>query len=99
MPRGGKGRSYPEDFKRSAVELALLGDQSVTEIAKDLGVCNKTLYGWVNRYKKENGLLQEHHKSGDLEAELKHLKKENALLKKEREILKKAAAYFAKETL
>jgi len=73
MPRGGKGRSYPEDFKRSAVELALLGDQSVTEIAKDLGVCNKTLYGWVNRYKKENGLLQEHHKSGDLEAELKHL--------------------------
>ena len=99
MPRGGKGRSYPEDFKRSAIELALLGEKSLNEIAKDLGVCNKTLYGWVNRYKKENNLVQETHKTNDLETELKRLKKENALLKKEREILKKAAAYFAKETL
>ena len=99
MARGGKGRTYPEDFKHSAIELALLGDKSINSIAGELGICNKTLYGWVNRYKKEHNLIEEHHNANSLETELKRLKKENALLKKEREILKKATAYFAKETL
>ena len=100
MARGGKGRSYPEDFKRSAIELVLTEDKSINEIARELGVCNKTLYGWVNRYKKESGLANEEKKETDaLETELKRLRKENARLKMEREILKKATAYFAKETL
>jgi transposase len=54
----------------------------------------------VNRYKKENGLANEEKKeTDDLQTELKRLRKENARLKMEREILKKATAYFAKETL
>jgi len=100
MPRGGQGKRYPEDFKYSAIELVLSGDKSINEIAKDLGVNNKTLYGWVERYKKDHNLSNKSVKDSEsLEAELKRLRKENAILKKEREILKKATAYFAKETL
>jgi len=86
MPRGGKGNSYPEDFKRSAIELALNDDKSINAIAKELGIYPKTLYGWVHKYKKEHGLIEEK-QSNDLEAEIKRLKKENARLKMERDIL------------
>lgn len=98
MPRGGHRRRYPEDFKRSAVELALAGDKPVTEIAADLGLSAKTLHNWLRIHKEPNGISQDR---GDesLESEIKRLRKENAILKKEREILKKATAYFAKETL
>lgn len=100
MPRGGTGKRYPEDFKRSAVEMALQEEQSILQVARDLNIHPKTLYGWVNRYKKENGLANEEKKeTDDLQTELKRLRKENARLKMEREILKKATAYFAKETL
>jgi transposase len=101
MPRGGVVKRYPEDFKQSAIEMAMQGDQSILQIAHDLGVNAKTLYNWVNQYKKSHGLIKEKAETsdGDLEAEIKRLKKENAKLKMERDILKKATAYFAKETM
>jgi len=99
MPRGGAGKRYPEDFKRSAVEMALQEEQSISQVARDLNVHPKTLYGWVSRYQEENNLKITDKKEDDLQAELKRLRKENAKLKMEREILKKATAYFAKETL
>jgi transposase len=98
MSRGGHRRRYPEDFKRSAIELALTGDKAVTEIAADLGLSVKTLHNWLRIHKDQNGMNAEG-EDNSLEAEIKHLRKENALLKKEREILKKATAYFAKDTL
>ena len=98
MPRGGKRNAYPEDFRQSAIELALNDDRSINEIAKELGIYPKTLYGWVNKYKKEHGLVKQKEDS-DLESELKKLKKELAKVKMERDILKKATAYFAKETM
>ena len=52
MPRGGKRNAYPEDFRQSAIELALNDDRGIREIAKELGIYPKTLYGWVNKYKK-----------------------------------------------
>ncbi len=98
MPRGGKRNAYPEDFRQSAIELALNDDRSIHEIAKELGIYPKTLYGWVNKYKKEHGIIK-HKEVNDLESELKRLKKELAKVKMERDILKKATAYFAKETM
>ncbi|MCF6206475.1 MAG: transposase [Sulfurovum sp.] len=98
MPRGGKRNAYPEDFKRSAIELVLNDDRSISEIAKELGIYHKTLYGWVNKYKKEHGLIEQK-ETNDLETEIKRLRKENARLKMERDILKKATAYFAKGTM
>lgn len=98
MSRGGKRSAYPDDFRQSAVALALNDDRSMRQIADELGISAKTLYGWVSRYKQEHGVAQEE-SSNDLEEEIKRLKKENARLKMERDILKKATAYFAKETV
>jgi len=99
-----KGKRYPEEFKDSAVQLALNGEESVRKIAKDLNIGEKTLYSWIRSYKLKNN-LEEAPKSKkstsmeSIEEENRRLRKENALLKKEKEILKKAAAYFAKETM
>lgn len=99
MPRGGVGKRYPEDFKRSAIEMVLNSDESMMQIAKRLNISHKTLYGWVGGYKKEHGLREQNENHSSVEDELKRLKKENARLKMECEILKKATAYFAKETV
>lgn len=67
---------------------------------------HKTLYNWVYNYKRENNLQTYNRTSSSkstlkesAEEELRRLRKENRLLKQERDILKKATAYFAKETL
>ena len=100
MPRGGRVRQYPEDLKQTAIEMALQGNRSAKAIAEELGVSPKTLYGWLRRYRQEHGLnSNDEMKQESKEEELKRLRRENARLKMEREILKKATAYFAKETL
>jgi transposase len=100
MPRGGKVQRYPDDFKQSAIEMALQEDQTIAQVAQNLNIHPKTLYGWVSRYKQEHNIeTKKEQNRDDLQAEIKRLKKENAQLKLEREILKKATAYFAKETV
>ena len=76
------------------------------KIAEELGMSNKTLYAWLREYRKEHNLesqskrkVEKSNTSESLSEENKRLRKELAEIKKEREILKKAAAYFAKETL
>ena len=100
MPRGGRVKQYPEDLKQTAIEMALQSDRSAKSVADELGISHKTLYGWLRRYRQEHGLnVQDEMKQESMEEELKRLRRENARLKMEREILKKATAYFAKETL
>jgi len=89
----GKKSQYTIDFRRDAVKLALEGDRSQIQTAKDLGINPQTLYQWIQKYRTEY-LSGDHSLSPD--DELKQLRKENARLKEEREILKKAAAYFAR---
>ncbi len=93
--------NYTKEFKESTIKFCIdNSDKSISSIAKDLGLNKETLSLWVNEYKEKhninpsNGLKKE-----TLEEENKRLRKELALVKQEREILKKAAAYFAKETL
>jgi len=93
-----KIRSYTEDFKRSSAKLAVESEQSIAATARDLGINDVTLYGWVKRY-YSNKLTNNTTSSIDPLAEIQRLKKENARLKMERDILKKATAYFANETL
>jgi len=100
----GKGTTYTQEFKDSAIQLALNSEKSVLKIAADLGVHEKTLYGWLQRYRKNNNLeesssVKRKGSTESLEEENRRLRKELADVKKDREILKKAAAYFAKETL
>jgi transposase len=73
------------------------GDRPIAQTARDLGVNENTLHTWIKKYHRAKG-VEKPVNEDPLYEELKRLKKENARLKEEREILKKAAAYFAKES-
>ena len=47
-----KGKKYTEEFKDSAIQLALTSGDSIRKIAKDLGIHDKTLYGWLKKYRE-----------------------------------------------
>ena len=89
---------YTEEFREEAVRLVLESKSSLSEVAKDLGVNTWTLRGWVKKYREE---VRAHapRRPETLEEENRRLKRELAVLRQERDILKKAAAYFAKEQL
>ncbi len=90
--------SYSPQFRQDAVKLAVESDQSVAQIARDLGVNANTLYTWVTKYHQVNPPINKRSGEKHPYEELKRLRKENARLKEERDILKKAAAYFAKNS-
>ena len=92
-----KRRNSTNEFKEEAVKLVTEQGYSVAEAARNLGV-NANLLG---RWKKESEQPENDSTSTgslvSMQAELKRLKRENKQLKMDREILKKAAAFFAKE--
>jgi len=98
-------KQFTKEFKESSIQLALHSENSITKVAKDLGMPERTLQGWVQQYREENNLkdrskfAKKKVPKPSLEEENRRLKKENESLKKDAEILKKAAAYFARETL
>lgn len=89
-------RRYPPEFKEEAVGLALQGEKSVAQIAKDLGVADQTLRTWIKQAEIDSG-KREGLTTEECE-ELRRLRREVRILRQEREILKKAAAFFAQET-
>ncbi len=89
---------YNEEFRETAIKLALAGNKSTGEVARELGLPEWKLYGWVQTWKKKNGNSGSNRKSSP-EEELRKLQKRNKELEQENEILKKAAAYFAKTLL
>jgi transposase len=98
MVKAPRGR-YTQELKQQAVKLVVDDGFGVAEAARRLELCSKTLSNWVKQYQQDaQGFLA---KPGASEqgVELARLRKENALLRMERDILKKAAAYFAKESL
>jgi transposase len=88
-------RKHTREFKVSAVRLVNEQGYAISEAARSLGVDPSSIRGWVKQFSSEPGLAP----SGDgaMAAELRRLREENARLRMEREILKKAAAFFAKE--
>ena len=88
---------YSAEFKESAVKRA---DESgnVAETDRELGTKPNTVYNWVYQYSRGTTPDKPERSDEHLYDELKQLRKENARLKEERDILKKAAAYFARET-
>jgi transposase len=89
-------RSFSDEYKAGAVRLVLDEGKSVAAAARDLGVTESALRSWVERARAD----RTHGKTGLTTAEreeLARLRKENRILQEEREILKKAAAFFAKE--
>ena len=90
---------YPEAFRSEAVELVRAGERSLPQIARELGINEQTLRNWVRRAEIDAGRGAPSDLTTDERAELVRLRRENRLLQQEKEILKKAAAWFAKETL
>jgi|SRR6056297_3466016 len=90
--------NYSSEFKQNAVKLAVESDQSVAQTARDLGVNANTLYTWISKHQHPESSASQGAAEKHPYEELKRLRRENALLKEERDILKKAAAYFAKNS-
>lgn len=93
MPRSRP--PYPPEFRAEAVRLAKSSDETIAQIAKDLGISDQTLRNWVAQDDVDGG-----RKSGltsDERARMRQLERENRKLREEREILRKAAAFFAGE--
>jgi transposase len=89
-------RSFSDEFKEGAVRLVLDEEKQIPETARNLDVSESLLRGWVKQAKADHsggktGLTTEERE------ELACLRKENRVLRMERDILKKAAAFFAKE--
>ncbi len=91
-----KRNLYKSEFKESAVKLAVESGKPIAQTAKELGVSKTNLYTWVDKYSRPKEVMartDEH-----LYDELKRLKKDLAKVTQERDLLKKAAAYFARES-
>ena len=90
-------RPHPPEFRQRAVELARLRDKPVAEIAEDLGISESCLRNWLARADVDEGyrggLTSGEHN------ELVTLRRQARTLKLENEILKRAAAYFARENV
>ena len=90
-------RKYTREFKVSAVKLVNEQGYPIAEAARSLGVDPTSVRGWIAKFSSEAGLAPKG--DGALAAEIQRLRKENARLLMERDILKKAAAFFAKEQM
>ena len=86
---------YPEEFRREAVALIRSGQRTLAEASESLGVSQQTLRNWLKREDVDTGRAPG--VTSEEREELRRLRRENRILREEREILKKAAAFFAKE--
>jgi transposase-like protein len=92
-----KRRSFSPDFKAEAVRLCKLGDRTITQIAKDLDLTETALRAWVKAEASE-AQSPENTLTNAERDELLQLRRDVKRLQMERDILKKAAAFFAKES-
>ena len=93
----GNGR-FNQEFKEQVVLQVLSGEKKASQLAQEIGVHHTSIRDWVKTYQQhgpKNAFPGSGHGRGE-EDELRKLRREMANLKEENEILKKAAAYFAK---
>jgi len=98
IERSPKSRRYPEDFKRSAVRLVTDEQYTFKAAAQAVGVSDKSLYDWHRKFAPPPVPCSDDATVSELQAENKRLRRELKRAELEREILKKATAYFAKES-
>lgn len=88
--------SYPAEYRRKIVALARAG-RTLQSLAAEYEPCANTIANWVKQADLDEG-VRDDGLTTDERAELRQLKRDNRRLREEREILKKAAAWFARET-
>ncbi len=90
-------QKYTASFRESAVAMVLSQGKAVAKAAADLGIPINTLRVWVALARKGEGVFR-HQAKTDLAQRVRELEAENRRLRTERDILKKATAFFAKES-
>ena len=89
-------RSFTDEYKAEVIELCRTSGKSIAQVCRDLGLGETAVRRWIAQAEidtgRRPGLTTEEH------AELVALRKENRVLREERDLLKRAAAFFAKET-
>ena len=89
---------YPKEFRRDVIAVARKGDQTIAQITRDFGVSESCIARWLKVADREDGLAGRR-PVGESESELRQLRKRNKQLEQENEILRRATAYFARDTL
>lgn len=96
LSRGGMTimpKKYPSEFRDDVVRVARKGDSTKVQIAKDFGISEACLYRWIEAAElAESGVEPE-------SVKLRELSRRNRVLEQENEILRRAAAFFARESL
>ena len=88
-------KPFPLEFRRDVVEVARKGEAPLSQIAKDFGISETCLHRWLKLADVDDGVRPGVTSSES--AELRELRKRNKVLEQENEILRRAAAYFARE--
>ena len=88
-------KAFPREFRRDVVAVARKGEAPLAQIAKDFGISESCLHRWLKLADIEDGARPG--VTSQESAELRELRKRNRTLEQENEILRRAAAYFARE--
>ena len=92
-------QKFTKAFREDAIKLVMEQGYSCSEAGRRLGIHSSNISRWVREFRRDQEELAEGGITrGELEEEVRRLRKENKRLEMEREILKKAAAFFAKES-
>lgn len=96
----GRPQKYPDQFRRDALKLVESSGRPVADVARSLGIAEGTLWNWVkaSREASERAGVPDALSESERE-ELRRLRRENLELRTDTEILRRAAVYFARETM
>ena len=96
----GRPTKYSEQFRRDALKLVESSGKPVAEVARSLGIAEGTLWNWVRAARDASERAADPDALTESERnELRRLRRENVELRTDAEILRRAAAYFARETM
>ena len=88
-------KAFPIEFRRDVVAVARKSDASIAQVARDFGISESCLQRWLAKADVEDGVRPG--VTAAESAELRELKKRNRLLEQENEVLRRAAAYLARD--
>jgi transposase len=91
-------RSFTPEFKAEIVDLCQRGDRSVGQVASDFDLTETSVREWVKQAERDAGTRQDGGLTSEERQELSELRRENRRLREDVDILKRATAFFAKET-